>query len=364
MYRIGQKKSSVIGSPSFQRLVQGLKDREKTIAVVESSCGGLIQASIMAVPGSSQVYFGGSIAYNTKRSLPLLFNDKALHERILHPPSLSPQSNDAAAAADEYIRSKEHWTAEVAKACCDALGVDYAIAEGGASGPTFRPNGMETGFAVMALAGKRSPATLSSGNGGESAQLLAQHTIRSTHANREVNMRLFADRAATWASDTIGLPLVSTTARSTAFDPALPSGPTTKAPTEAPRHLDRATHLRTDPDALKTMQESEDARFVVLNGKSTECLFWATNSHLALLSKSQLPLPHDDDDNNNNNVIDSDTISFLGLDPDTKAPLFSINLNDDYNIEEPPGRLESRRKWPPIGLDRYEDERVVSVISR
>jgi nicotinamide mononucleotide (NMN) deamidase PncC len=157
MYRIGQKKSKkIIGSAAFQRLVQGLKDRTKTIAVVESSCGGLIQASIMAVPGSSQVYFGGSIAYNTQRSLPLLFNDKALHERILQrPPPLPPNDDDAGSSgssADDYIRSKEVWTAEVAKACCDALGVDYAIAEGGASGPTFRPKGMKTGFAVLALA--------------------------------------------------------------------------------------------------------------------------------------------------------------------------------------------------------------------
>jgi nicotinamide mononucleotide (NMN) deamidase PncC len=37
----------------FLRLVSGLKEQGKTMSVVESCCGGLIQASVMAIPGSS-----------------------------------------------------------------------------------------------------------------------------------------------------------------------------------------------------------------------------------------------------------------------------------------------------------------------
>lgn len=37
----------------FLRLVAGLKEQGKTLSVVETCCGGLIQASVMAVPGSS-----------------------------------------------------------------------------------------------------------------------------------------------------------------------------------------------------------------------------------------------------------------------------------------------------------------------
>ena len=35
-----------------------LKDRGDTIAVSESSCGGLISASLVAVPGASAYYLG------------------------------------------------------------------------------------------------------------------------------------------------------------------------------------------------------------------------------------------------------------------------------------------------------------------
>ena len=36
-----------------------LKERQQTIAVTESSCGGLISASLVAVPGCSAFYVGG-----------------------------------------------------------------------------------------------------------------------------------------------------------------------------------------------------------------------------------------------------------------------------------------------------------------
>ena len=37
-----------------------LKERQQTIAVTESSCGGLISASLVAVPGCSAFYVGGA----------------------------------------------------------------------------------------------------------------------------------------------------------------------------------------------------------------------------------------------------------------------------------------------------------------
>lgn len=36
-----------------------LKDRGQTIAVAESAAGGLISASLVAVPGASAYYLGG-----------------------------------------------------------------------------------------------------------------------------------------------------------------------------------------------------------------------------------------------------------------------------------------------------------------
>eukprot|EP00536_Pseudo-nitzschia_multiseries_P007345 jgi/Psemu1/195509/e_gw1.173.68.1 len=54
---------SAITSPAFQRLVQSLKKHKKTLTVAEQCCGGLIQAGIMAQPGASSVFVGGSVAY-------------------------------------------------------------------------------------------------------------------------------------------------------------------------------------------------------------------------------------------------------------------------------------------------------------
>jgi nicotinamide mononucleotide (NMN) deamidase PncC len=172
-----RKGRSTLTSPQFQRLVQGLKEKGKTCTVVESCCGGIINSSILAVPGSSAVYVGGSVVYNTKRAKPLLFHDDDLHKSLLQSHLLEGESE-----ADSYIRSKQHWTAQTAVAFCDQLGVDYAIAEGGASGPTFRPKGLDKGFSVIAIAGRNE----TSGK----AEVLAQSTVRSTHANREKNMRL------------------------------------------------------------------------------------------------------------------------------------------------------------------------------
>ena len=40
-----------------------LKERKETLAVAESSAGGLINAALVAVPGASAYYLGGAIVY-------------------------------------------------------------------------------------------------------------------------------------------------------------------------------------------------------------------------------------------------------------------------------------------------------------
>ena len=40
-----------------------LKQHQHTIVVTESSCGGLISASLVAVPGASAYYLGGAVVY-------------------------------------------------------------------------------------------------------------------------------------------------------------------------------------------------------------------------------------------------------------------------------------------------------------
>jgi len=54
-----------------------LKAREQTVAVAESSTGGLISASLLAVPGASAYYLGGSVIYTMRARRELLGIDKA-----------------------------------------------------------------------------------------------------------------------------------------------------------------------------------------------------------------------------------------------------------------------------------------------
>jgi hypothetical protein len=40
-----------------------LRERQETIAMAESSCGSLISASLVSIPGASSYYVGGTVTY-------------------------------------------------------------------------------------------------------------------------------------------------------------------------------------------------------------------------------------------------------------------------------------------------------------
>jgi nicotinamide-nucleotide amidase len=60
------------------QLIAELKSRHLTLAVAESLTGGLLAASIVAVPGASAVFLGGVVAYNTALKRSILLVDGAL----------------------------------------------------------------------------------------------------------------------------------------------------------------------------------------------------------------------------------------------------------------------------------------------
>src|SRR5262245_52917259 len=49
-----------------ERAGQRLKEREESIAVAESSSGGLLSAALLSVPGASAYFRGGAIVYTGK----------------------------------------------------------------------------------------------------------------------------------------------------------------------------------------------------------------------------------------------------------------------------------------------------------
>src|SRR6185312_13191449 len=53
-------------------LAEKLKTRGETVAVAESSSGGLISAALLAVPGASKYYLGGAVVYTGKARMVLM----------------------------------------------------------------------------------------------------------------------------------------------------------------------------------------------------------------------------------------------------------------------------------------------------
>lgn len=110
-----------------------LKERKETLAVAESSAGGLISAALLAVPGASAYFLGGAVVYTgvARRAL-LRVPDESL----------------------AGIRSStEAYALLKARTIRAQLGATWGLAETGASGPTGNRYGDAAGHACLAVAG-------------------------------------------------------------------------------------------------------------------------------------------------------------------------------------------------------------------
>ena len=136
-----------------------LKERKATIAVAESSAGGLISAALLAVPGASAYFLGGGVIYT-----------QAARRALLRVP-------DASVAG---IRSStEAYALLKARAIRELLGATWGLAETGASGPTGNRYGDAAGHVCLAVAGPVERAI----------------TLETRHGDRERNMWSFAKAA-------------------------------------------------------------------------------------------------------------------------------------------------------------------------
>jgi nicotinamide-nucleotide amidase len=136
-----------------------LKETQQSIAVAESACGGLISASLVAVPGASAYYVGGSVIYTRVSQKGLL------------------QVPDEAMA--DMRASSEPYALLNARTVREALGTVWGLAETGASGPTGNRYGDSAGHACVAVTGPVEKVI----------------TIETGDDNREANMWVFATRA-------------------------------------------------------------------------------------------------------------------------------------------------------------------------
>ena len=112
-----------------------LKARGETIAVAESSAGGLISAALLAVPGASAYFKGGGTVYtsNAKRIL-------------IDIPAADMEANRAA--------TQGHALA-LARAARARLDADWGIGETGAAGPTGNRYGDPAGHSALGVSGPK-----------------------------------------------------------------------------------------------------------------------------------------------------------------------------------------------------------------
>jgi PncC family amidohydrolase len=136
-----------------------LKQRNETIAVSESSTGGLIAASLLAVPGASAYFLGGVVLYTRQAWNALRDFDESLL-----------RGARSATEANALVR------ADIAR---ERFGATWGLGETGAAGPTGNRYGDPAGHTCIAVAGA----------------LRSAITLRTNRSDRLENMYAFAARA-------------------------------------------------------------------------------------------------------------------------------------------------------------------------
>jgi PncC family amidohydrolase len=141
-------------TPLSQALGELLKANGQTVAVAESSTGGLVSAALLAVPGASVFFMGGGVIYTAQAREGLL--------------GLKPA--DVAG-----IRSStEDYARLLAGRVRERLGTTWALAETGAAGPTGNRYGDAPGHTCIAVVGPVERAvTLETGRDGREENMWA-----------------------------------------------------------------------------------------------------------------------------------------------------------------------------------------------
>ena len=139
-------------APIAEALANALKQRSESVAVAESSAGGLISAALLAVPGASAYFLGGSVVYTGKARMALL----------------GLRREDVAG-----VRSaSEPYALILARTIRENLGATWGLSETGAAGPTGNGYGDAAGHTCVAVSGPSEMAlTLETGSSDRSANM-------------------------------------------------------------------------------------------------------------------------------------------------------------------------------------------------
>ncbi len=140
-------------------IAERLIARKETIAVGESSTGGLISAALLSVPGASAYFYGGAVVYTRRARRALL---QIPNEAVA---DIRSASEPYAALVARTVRAQHRTT--------------WGLSETGATGPSGNRYGDAAGHCCISLAGPM-------------ARTL---TIETGNTDRRGNMFSFAERA-------------------------------------------------------------------------------------------------------------------------------------------------------------------------
>ncbi|MDQ0607503.1 nicotinamide-nucleotide amidase [Variovorax sp. W1I1] len=138
------------------RIGTTLRERRQTVAVAESSAGGLVSAALLAIPGASAFFLGGAVVYSRRAGKALL---GLTREDI---GDMRGETEPYARFIAARIRESHHAT--------------WGICESGAAGPSGSPYGDAPGHVCVAVAGA----------------VTVSRTIENGTTDRPANMALFA----------------------------------------------------------------------------------------------------------------------------------------------------------------------------
>jgi PncC family amidohydrolase len=145
--------------PLAEKIAARLIARKETIAIAESSTGGLVAAALLSVPGASAYFLGGAVVY-TKASRAALLGIGDADMKGLRP-------------------ATEAYALLGARRVRELLGANWGFGETGATGPSGNRYGDPAGHSCMAVAGPLERAI----------------TLQTGSADRAANMDAFARRA-------------------------------------------------------------------------------------------------------------------------------------------------------------------------
>ncbi len=154
--------------PLAEVIGEKLKARKESLAIAESSGGGLISAAMLTVPGASRYFLAGAIVYTQQARENLLgITDQDMS-------GMRSSSEPYAAFLAERVRQRH--------------GAVWGLAETGAAGPTGNRYGDAAGHTCIAVAGPHQ----------------AVLTLETGLDDRVRNMRLFSAKALQTLDNVLG----------------------------------------------------------------------------------------------------------------------------------------------------------------